>query len=286
MGTYKFGQSGVGGNLKYGVNGGTIKWVTDHFESTTTDGVTLAPLRVATTPVNGNDAASKTYVDGLSGSVTSVIVDTATDRIISNADLAGGIVIDRNNTSANTITINAGLTGTEAAIVVATGGGADTTFVAGAGVTLNSNGGSLVLGSDNRSAAIIPRGSDKFFIIGDLGTTVATTPYDVGFWYPAEAVALDQVMEMVIPRAIVFQDDFAGSFGFVETAPAATYTMSVERNGTAIGTISIGTTGAFTFATTGTTTEAFNVGDRLTVRAPATTDGTIDTITVTLAGTR
>lgn len=55
---------GVGASVQYGKGGGSIRWNTDRFESTS-DGVTLAQLRVPTLPINDNDAASKIYVDNM-----------------------------------------------------------------------------------------------------------------------------------------------------------------------------------------------------------------------------
>ena len=65
MPTFHYDLSGVGSSLEFSPNGGRLVWNTDHFESTS-DGSTLAQMRVPTTPLVGNDAASKDYVDGSS----------------------------------------------------------------------------------------------------------------------------------------------------------------------------------------------------------------------------
>lgn len=62
--------------------------------------------------------------------------------------------------------------------------------------------------------------------------------------------------------------DFDGASGSVQTNPAATFVISVKKNGSEVGTISISTAGVFTFATTGHTTVALAFGDTLTFVAP------------------
>ena len=59
-----YGLVGVGTNIEMSKGGGQWLWNTDHFEATS-DGATLAQIRVPTTPVNDNDAASKIYVDSM-----------------------------------------------------------------------------------------------------------------------------------------------------------------------------------------------------------------------------
>jgi hypothetical protein len=56
---------GVGAGIEFAIGGGQFVWNADHFESTS-DGSTLAPLRVPTIPVDVNDAVSKSYADSIS----------------------------------------------------------------------------------------------------------------------------------------------------------------------------------------------------------------------------
>lgn len=64
MSTFNYNTSGVSTSLQHGLNGGSMVWNTDHFESTS-DGSTLIPLWTALTPVNANDGSSKNYIDTL-----------------------------------------------------------------------------------------------------------------------------------------------------------------------------------------------------------------------------
>jgi len=60
-----YGLKGVGSDVQYGKSGGRLIYdsSSSFFKFTEADGSTLAQLRVATTPSNANDVASKSYVD-------------------------------------------------------------------------------------------------------------------------------------------------------------------------------------------------------------------------------
>jgi len=60
-----FGLAGIGSDVQFGKAGGRLIYdSSSSFFKFTTDGSTLAQIRVATTPSNANDVASKSYVDG------------------------------------------------------------------------------------------------------------------------------------------------------------------------------------------------------------------------------
>ncbi len=59
-----YGLKGVGNDVQFGKSGGRMIYdSSSSFFKFTTDGSTLSQVRVATTPSNANDAASKSYVD-------------------------------------------------------------------------------------------------------------------------------------------------------------------------------------------------------------------------------
>mgnify|MGYP001189574863 FL=1 len=60
-----YGLKGVGSDVQYGKSGGRLIYdsSSSFFKFTASDGSTLSNVRVATTPANANDAASKSYVD-------------------------------------------------------------------------------------------------------------------------------------------------------------------------------------------------------------------------------
>lgn len=96
-----FTQAGVAADVQFGKAGGRFIWAAgSRFESTAADGVTLAQIRVPTTPLNANDAASKAYVDGLAAGVdakasvraaTTVAGTLATS--FENGDTIDGVVL-------------------------------------------------------------------------------------------------------------------------------------------------------------------------------------------------
>lgn len=88
----------------------------------------------------------------------------------------------------------------------------------------------------------------------------------------------------VFLEAINFPIDFEGSRGTVETAPAASYVITIRKNGAAIGTATISTAGAYTFATTGGSSVSFETGDKMTFTGPATA-GTAGNFLISLLGT-
>lgn len=95
-------------------------------------------------------------------------------------------------------------------------------------------------------------------------------------------------------EAITFPANFAGSQGKIGINPTASFVLTVYKNptftglaisgGTAIGTITISTGGAFTFATTGGAAQSLAAGDQLGVKAPTTGDATAACGSWTLLG--
>jgi hypothetical protein len=72
----------------------------------------------------------------------------------------------------------------------------------------------------------------------------------------------------IFDDAVTFPIDFEGAQGWVETAPAAEFVISIQRNGVEVGTATIDTSGTYEFATTGGATVACTAGQRLTFVGP------------------
>lgn len=109
-------------------------------------------------------------------------------------------------------------------------------------------------------------------------------------WYPdilADAMVDDDaVLIFVASEALTFPDDFSGSRLFAFTAATAETVLTVKKNDSAIGTITVAAAGTSgTFATTGTTV-ALAAGDRLQIEGPATADDSLAGVAITLYGTR
>lgn len=113
----------------------------------------------------------------------------------------------------------------------------------------------------------------------------STLPYDVGCSITGKPDDNVEVMKFMAVRAIDFPDDFAGSYGHCGTNPTSTATFTIKKNGSSIGSISINTSGVFTFVTTGTTT-SLSAGDRISVQTPTPQDATLADVSWTFLGTR
>lgn len=89
----------------------------------------------------------------------------------------------------------------------------------------------------------------------------------------------------VAPADMTFPANFAGSRGKIGNGganPAATFTATVHKDGTQIGTIAVSTSGVFTFATSSGSTKAIAAGECVIVRGPATADTAIQNFAATL----
>ena len=111
------------------------------------------------------------------------------------------------------------------------------------------------------------------------------TPYDIRLGFTATPTANQVIEAILIVRNVTFAADYAGSLGVIGTTPAASLVLSVKDDGTEIGTITIATSGAFTFATTGGDPKSVAAGSLLTVVAPATPVASAANAVMTLVGT-
>lgn len=117
-------------------------------------------------------------------------------------------------------------------------------------------------------------------------TPAASTGEDVDIvlnWTGAQTTADAWLGGEKVTRPMTFPADFAGSEGqVVTTNPAATYTVTLKKNGTNIGTATASTGGVWTFATSGGTSFSLAVGD--TFNAYGSGDTTIQDFTLTFKG--
>lgn len=111
-------------------------------------------------------------------------------------------------------------------------------------------------------------------------------PLDPGVRWPiykATSPSSSEVLGVyVLTRTVLIPADFAGSQGAVGANPSSSFVLSVELDGSPIGTITISTGGAFTFSTSSSEYGA-GAGSTLAVIAPSTTNGSIARIALTLA---
>lgn len=132
-----------------------------------------------------------------------------------------------------------------------------------------------------------PAGTLKVTIPGsDPYTPPATAPYDVGLFVGGKPEASELLMKLVATRDLDFAADFADSLLHAGVAATASTVFAIAKNGTGIGSVTVGaaaTTGTFT---TSATPVSLAAGDVLTITAPGTPDATLADISITLKGTR
>lgn len=88
-------------------------------------------------------------------------------------------------------------------------------------------------------------------------------PYDIPLSFAGVPGAGALIGKLVTVRGIVFAANFAGSAGHVGVNPDATFEIDVQDDGVSIGTISISTSGVFSFATDGGTEKFVASGSRI-----------------------
>lgn len=88
-----------------------------------------------------------------------------------------------------------------------------------------------------------------------------------------------------LPNAWTIQNLMAGAGGVVLDNPTATYVISVQDDAVEIGTISISTGGAYTFATVLPSDTVFAAGSTLGFVSPGAADATIGRVSFTIPGT-
>jgi hypothetical protein len=109
-------------------------------------------------------------------------------------------------------------------------------------------------------------------------------PFDLGFFFggiPADNVL---AVKFVVVRAFNLPLDLTGSQAKAGTASTGTAEFEIQKNGSAIGTVSFATstTGAFVFSSA----TSFAAGDTLEIITPTPPDDTLADIAITLKGTK
>lgn len=121
-------------------------------------------------------------------------------------------------------------------------------------------------------------GSPSSIVVGDL-------PYDIRVGFNSVPTT-DQIIDTIpVVRDWTLPANMSGSVGYIGVNPTATFVLSLKDDGTTIGTISISTSGVFTFATTSGTEKVVTAGSMLTLVAPTVVDATANRASITLKGT-
>jgi len=123
--------------------------------------------------------------------------------------------------------------------------------------------------------------------IGDLGGGGAGGKYRVGFSIEnEEPVSGEVLLRHVFTEDVDYADDFAGSVARLSPGgsnPATNQVFDISHNGSSVGSLTISSAGAITWATTGGAL-AVVAGDEITIEAPAAPDAALVGVSATLYG--
>lgn len=109
------------------------------------------------------------------------------------------------------------------------------------------------------------------------------TGLDIGFYFPGGPPSPNQLLlKYVATRALTFAANFAEAQGHIGTNPTSSFVMTVSVAGVSVGTITVSTGGAFTFATSGGAAVDVVAGDQIEIAGPASADATAADIAATL----
>jgi hypothetical protein len=93
--------------------------------------------------------------------------------------------------------------------------------------------------------------------------------------------------QVILTRTVSFADDFAGARAYAGVGATAATVLDVQKNGSAMGTITFGTgASAGTFATAGAGAETFAAGDRLAIINDNPADAALADLSITFSGKR
>lgn len=120
-------------------------------------------------------------------------------------------------------------------------------------------------------------------LLSTPGSTGADHNFNLAIFVPGNWPVSGEIFRHVFTRVVSFADNFASSRGSAGSAPGATVSMNVLRGATTIGTITINSSGVFTFNTIASVTEVFNPGDVMSITSGGS-DPTLLNVGVTFAG--
>jgi hypothetical protein len=110
--------------------------------------------------------------------------------------------------------------------------------------------------------------------------------YSIGFFFNAPATTNEVLFRHIVASAFTFPSNLTGAFwSSVEGLPVADFVLTIQKNGTAVGTITVSSTGAVTTSTGGVAL-SFVPGDVIKISAPATVDGAASNMAFSFKGTK
>jgi len=107
--------------------------------------------------------------------------------------------------------------------------------------------------------------------------------YSVPFGFTTPLRSEEIILIHVFALGVVFPSNWSGALATVGINPLGSVTLSINRNGSQVGSIVVSSSGDTTFTSTGEIT--FQAGDVLTITAPENPDTTLENTAFTLLGT-
>ena len=121
--------------------------------------------------------------------------------------------------------------------------------------------------------------------VGPIGYTGSagrlTVP--IATFFTTTPTASELLMMYTAVESFAFANNFSGSAGSVGTNPTSSFVLTVQKNGSNVGNVTISTGGSFTF-NSGNTIVSMASGDQLRIVAPSVADATIQNVSLTLKG--
>ncbi len=112
----------------------------------------------------------------------------------------------------------------------------------------------------------------------------STKYYDIAMAFSGKPANSEVMLRAVVVREVTFPANLADSAGTIATSATATTVLDIQDDAVTVGTISISTSGVFTFTTPGGTSKVIAAGSVLTIVNQASQDSTAADISVTLLG--
>lgn len=124
----------------------------------------------------------------------------------------------------------------------------------------------------------------KWGIVASAGAV--NSLYDLSLFVGGVPTATQHLYSLMMARNVQLPANLSGAYGNCVTNPTATATITIKKNGTSCATISISTSGGFTFATSGGAVVNFSAGDQMDIYAQASPDATLADVAITIAAVR
>lgn len=271
---------------------------------TVTAVATTAPITGGTITTSGTIACGTCLSSSSTIGTGAIPIGQGTRVLLTDADLSftggdtlnaakiiGGIITDSALTATRvTFAGAAGLLADDADLTFATDTLTSTKLVGSTSIT--DSGLTATRVTFAGTAGILSDDADLTFTGGNTLTTTnlvvngTTTgiPFNAIWSLPGAPAGTTTYPVFVAASGLSFPDDWAASTCKVLTNATATWTATVKKNGSSVGTVAVATNGVCTFLTSGGAT-AFSSGDYMTITTP-TADATLADVMFNFVGTR